>query len=34
MNSIRLKNRMETVFMSSKNSKTSNPYRLLLNLAD
>ena len=34
MNSIKLQNRMDTVFMSSKNSKTSNPYRLLLNLTD
>ena len=25
---------MDTIFMSSENSKTSNPYRLLLNLSD
>ena len=25
---------MDTVFMNSKNSKTSNPHRLLLNLSD
>ena len=25
---------MDTVFMNSENSKTSNPYRLLLNLSD
>ena len=28
MNSIKLLNRMDTIFMNSKNSKTSNPYRL------
>ena len=31
MNSI---NRMVTIFMNSENSKTSDPHRLLLNLAD
>ena len=25
---------MDTIFMNSKNSKTSNPYRLLLNHSD
>ena len=25
---------MDTIFMNSKSSKTSNPYRLLLNLTD
>ena len=25
---------MDTIFMNSKNSKTSDPYRLLLNLSD
>ena len=25
---------MDTIFMNSKNSKTSEPYRLLLNLAE
>ena len=25
---------MDTIFMSSENSRTSNPYRLLLNLSD
>ena len=25
---------MDTIFMNSENSKTSEPYRLLLNLAD
>ena len=34
MNSINLSNRMDTIFMNSKNSKTSNPHRLLLNLSD
>ena len=34
MNSIKLKNRMDTIFMNSENSKTSNPHRLLLNLTD
>ena len=34
MNSIKLKNRMETRFMNSGNSKTSDHHRLLLNLSD
>ena len=34
MNSINLWNRMDTIFMNSENSKTSNPHRLLLNLTD
>ena len=34
INSIKLLNRMDTIFMSSENSRTSNPYRLLLNLSD
>ena len=34
MNSIKLENRMDTLFMNSENSKTSDPHRLLLNLSD
>ena len=34
MNSIKLENRMDTIFMNSGNSKTSDPDRLLLNLSD
>ena len=34
MNSIKLQNRIETMFMNSKKSKTSYPYRLLLNLSN
>ena len=34
MNSIKLWNRVDTIFINSKNSKTSNPHRLLLNLSD
>ena len=34
MNSIKLKNKMETRFMNSGNSKTSDHHRLLLNLSD
>ena len=34
MNSIKLENRMDTIFMNSENSKTSDPHRLLLNLSD
>ena len=34
MNSIKLSSRMDTIFMSSENSKTSDPYRLLFNLTD
>ena len=32
MNSLKLLNRMDTIFMNSKNGKTSDPHRLLLNL--
>ena len=32
MNSIKLQNRMDTIFMNSKNSGTSDPHRLLLSL--
>ena len=34
MNSIKLQNRMDTIFMNSGNSKTSDPQKLLLNLSD
>ena len=34
MNSIKLSNRMDTIYMKSQNSKTSDPQRLLLNLSD
>ena len=34
MNSIRLKNTMDTIFMNSGNSKVSHPHRLLLHLLD
>ena len=34
MNSIKLQNRMDTIFMNSENFKTSESHRLLLNLAD
>ena len=34
MNSIKLQNRMDTIFMNSINVKTSGPHRLLLNLSD
>ena len=34
MNSKSYSNRMNTIFMNSKNSKTSDPHRLLLNLTD
>ena len=34
MNSIKLQHRMDTIFMNSKNSETSDPHRLLLNLID
>ena len=34
MNSIKLENRMDTIFMNSESSKTSDPHRLLLNLSD
>ena len=32
MNSIKLQNIMDTIFMNPKNSKASDPHRLLLNL--
>ena len=34
MNSMKIQNRMDTIFMDSENSKRSNPRRLLLNLSD
>ena len=34
MNSTKLQNRMDTIFMNSKNSGTYDPHKLLLNLAD
>ena len=34
MNSINLSHKMDTTFMNSENSKTSDPQRLLLNLSD
>ena len=34
MNSIKLSNRMNTIFMNSENSKTSDSCRLLLNFSD
>ena len=34
MNSIKLLNRIDSILMDSKNSKTSDPYTLLLNLSD
>ena len=34
MNLIKLCNTMETIFMSSEDSTTSDPHRLLLNLSD
>ena len=34
MKPIKLQNRMDTIFMNSENSKTSDPRRLLLNLTD
>ena len=34
MNSIKLSNRMDTIYTKSQNSKTSDPQRLLLNLSD
>ena len=34
MNSIKLLNRTDSILMDSKNSKTSDPYTLLLNLSD
>ena len=34
VNSIKLKNRMDNIFTNSKNSKTLEPHRILLNLSD
>ena len=34
LNLLKLLNRMDTIFMNSKNNKTSDPHRLLLNLID
>ena len=34
MNSIKLSNKMDTIFMNSGDSETSDPHRLLLNLSD
>ena len=34
MNSIKLQNKMSTIFMNSENSKTSHSHRLLFNLSD
>ena len=34
MNSIKLYSRMDTIFRNSKNSKISDPDRLLINLSD
>ena len=34
LKSIKLQNKMDTTFMNSKNSKTSDTLRLLLNLSD
>ena len=34
MNSMKIQNRMDTIFMNSENSKRSDPHRLLLNLSD
>ena len=34
MNSIKLRNTMDAIFMNSKNSGTSDPHRLLLNLTN
>ena len=34
MNSRKLQNRMDTIFMNSKNSKISNLHRLLFNFSD
>ena len=33
MTSIKLSDRMDTIFVNSRNSKTSDPHRLLLNLS-
>ena len=34
MNLIQIKYKMDTIFMNSKNSKTSDPHTLLLNLSN
>ena len=34
MNSIKLQNRIDTIFMNSENGKTSDPHRLLINFLD
>ena len=34
MDSVKLQNRMDTIFMNSRDSKTSDPQSLLLNLTD
>ena len=34
MNSIKLQKRMDSIFMNSEYSKTSDPHRLLFNLSD
>ena len=34
MNSRKLLNRMDTIFMNSENNKTADPHRLILNLTD
>ena len=34
MNSVKLQNRMDTIFISSGNSKAPDPHRLLINLSD
>ena len=34
MNSIKLQNRMDSIFMNSEYSNASDPHRLLLNLSD
>ena len=33
MNSVKLENRMDTIFMNFENSETSDPHRILLNLS-
>ena len=34
MNSMKLQNRLDSIFMNSENSKISDPHRILLNLKD
>ena len=34
MNSVKLSNKMDTIFINSENSKTSDPHRLILNLTN